>query len=185
MFLFACTLRHPRLAALLGVGKHVVLFCLLTLDQRHKWVDVEQFILDPLPGAKEELVSSKASLARSRQWYGQEGLDAPIGASQSSICSCDGRQSAPCRPLLKAKYCQQWLIALGLYSGPPPRRRETRQPHVPRPRGGRGHPLDDLAHVAGPTELLRAGGRPVKNTAHRSLWAGGQQFEKRVVFPVF
>ena len=27
--------------------------------------------------------------------------------------------------------------------------------------------------------------RPVKNTAHRPLWAGGQQFEKKVFFPHF
>ena len=57
MLLFASTLRHWGLAALPGVGKQVVLFRFLTRDERHKWVDVERFILDPLPGAKEELVS--------------------------------------------------------------------------------------------------------------------------------
>ena len=30
-----------------------------------------------------------------------------------------------------------------------------------------------------------ADGRPLKNTAHRPLWVGGQQFEKRVFFPIF
>ena len=57
MVLFASTLRHRGLAALPGVGKQVVLFRFLTPDERHKWVDVERFILDPLPGAKDELAS--------------------------------------------------------------------------------------------------------------------------------
>ena len=57
MVLFASTLRHRGLAALPGVGKQVVLFRFLTLDERHKWVDVERFILDPLPGVKDELAS--------------------------------------------------------------------------------------------------------------------------------
>ena len=57
MVLFPSTLRHRRLAALPGLGKQVVLFRLLTRDERYKWVDVEQFILDPLPGAKDELAS--------------------------------------------------------------------------------------------------------------------------------
>ena len=57
MVLFASTLRHRGLAALPGVGKQVVLFGFLTPDERHKWVDVEGFILDPLPGAKDELAS--------------------------------------------------------------------------------------------------------------------------------
>ena len=57
MVLFASTLRHRGLAALPGVGKQVVLFRFLPPDERHKWVDVERFILDPLPGAKDELAS--------------------------------------------------------------------------------------------------------------------------------
>ena len=57
MILFASTLRHRGLAALSGVGKQVVLFRFVTPDVRHKWVDVERFILDPLPGAKDELGS--------------------------------------------------------------------------------------------------------------------------------
>ena len=57
MVLFASTLRHRGLAALPGVGKHVVIFRFLTPDERHEWVDVERFILDPLPGAKDELAS--------------------------------------------------------------------------------------------------------------------------------
>ena len=57
MVLFASTLRHRGLAALPGLGKQVVLFRFLTPDERHKWVDVERFILDPLPGAKDELAS--------------------------------------------------------------------------------------------------------------------------------
>ena len=54
---FASTLRHRGLAAPPGVGKQVVLFRFLTPDERHKWVDVERFILDPLLGAKDELPS--------------------------------------------------------------------------------------------------------------------------------
>ena len=57
MVLFASMRRHRGLAALPGVGKQVVLFCFLTPDEHHKWVDVERFILDPLPGAKCELAS--------------------------------------------------------------------------------------------------------------------------------
>ena len=57
MVVFASTLRHRGLAALPGVGKQVVLFRFLTPDERHKWVDVERFILDPVPGAKDELAS--------------------------------------------------------------------------------------------------------------------------------
>ena len=57
LVLFASTLRHRGPAALPGVGKQVVLFRFLTPDERHKWVDVERFILDPLPGAKDELAS--------------------------------------------------------------------------------------------------------------------------------
>ena len=57
MILFAATPRRRGLAALPGVGKQVVLFRFLTVDERHKWVHVEQFILDPLPGAKDELAS--------------------------------------------------------------------------------------------------------------------------------
>ena len=57
MVLFASTLRHRGLAALPGMGKQVVLFRFLSPDERHKWVYVEQFILDPLPGAKDKLAS--------------------------------------------------------------------------------------------------------------------------------
>ena len=57
MVLFASTRRHRGLATLPGVGKQVVLFRFLTPDERHTWVDVERFILDPLPGAKDELAS--------------------------------------------------------------------------------------------------------------------------------
>ena len=57
MLLFAPTLRHRGLAALPRVGKQVVLLHFLTPDERHKWVDVERFILDPLPAAKNELAS--------------------------------------------------------------------------------------------------------------------------------
>ena len=49
MVLFASTVRHRGLAALPGVGKQVVLFRFLIPNERHKWVDVERFILDPLP----------------------------------------------------------------------------------------------------------------------------------------
>ena len=57
MVLLTSTLRHRGLAALPGVGKQVVLFRFLTRDEGHKWVDVERFILDPLPGAKDEMAS--------------------------------------------------------------------------------------------------------------------------------
>ena len=57
MVLFASTLRHRVIAALPGVGKQFVLFRFLTPDERHKWVDVERFIVDPLQWAKDELAS--------------------------------------------------------------------------------------------------------------------------------
>ena len=57
VLLFASNLRHRGLAALPRVGKQVVLFRFRTPGECHKWVDVERFILDPLPGGKEELVS--------------------------------------------------------------------------------------------------------------------------------
>ena len=57
MILFASTFRRQGLAALPRVAKQVILFRFLTPDKRHKWMGVQQFILDPVPGAKEELVS--------------------------------------------------------------------------------------------------------------------------------
>ena len=57
MVLLVSMLRHRGLAALPGVGKQVVLFRFLIPDERHKWVDVERLILDPLPGANNELAS--------------------------------------------------------------------------------------------------------------------------------
>ena len=57
MVLFASTLIHRGLTALPGVGKQVVLFRFLTPDERHKWLDVDRFIFDPLPRAKDELAS--------------------------------------------------------------------------------------------------------------------------------
>ena len=57
MVLFASTLRHRGLTTLPGVEKQVVLFRFLTPDEGHKRVDVERFILDRLPGTKDELPS--------------------------------------------------------------------------------------------------------------------------------
>ena len=61
MLLFASTIRHRGLPALPGVGKQVVLFRFLTPDERHRWVDVEWFILDPLPRTKAELARHPAA----------------------------------------------------------------------------------------------------------------------------
>ena len=55
MLLFASTITHIGLPALPGVGKNVVLFRFLTPDERHRWVNIEGFILDPLPRTKAEL----------------------------------------------------------------------------------------------------------------------------------
>ena len=89
MPLFASTLRHRGLAALPGVGKQVVLFRFLTPDERHKWVDGERFILDPLPGAKDELASwprgdgplpNPRALSHWGQYFAfSEGLQGAVG----------------------------------------------------------------------------------------------------------
>ena len=90
MVLIASTLRHRRLAALPGMrGKQVNLFRFLTPDERHKWVDVERFIVDPLLGAKDELVSRprgdgplpnpKALIHRGQYFAFGEGLQGAAG----------------------------------------------------------------------------------------------------------
>ena len=93
MVLFASTLRRRGLAALPGVGKQVVLFRFLTHDERHKWVDVERFILDPLPGAKDEL----ASRPRGDGPLPNPGLSATRGSTSPSARDCGAR--SVCRGL--------------------------------------------------------------------------------------
>ena len=92
MVLFASKLRHRDLAWLPGVGKQVVLFRFLTPDKRHKWVDVGRFILDPLPGAKDELASrprgdgplpNHKALSHWGQYFAfVEGLQGAVGLPQ-------------------------------------------------------------------------------------------------------
>ena len=52
---FASTLIHHDLCALPGVGKQIVLFQFFAPDVRHQWVIEGRFMVDPLPGAKDEL----------------------------------------------------------------------------------------------------------------------------------
>ena len=69
------------------MGKQVVLFRFLTPDERHKWVDVERFIPEPLPRAKDELASrgdgplpNSRALGHWAQYFAfGEGLQAAVG----------------------------------------------------------------------------------------------------------
>ena len=55
LLLFASTITHRGLVALPGVGKQVVFFCFLTSHKRRHWLDVQRFILDPLPSTTAKL----------------------------------------------------------------------------------------------------------------------------------
>ena len=108
MVLFASSLRHRGLAALPRVGKQVVLFRFLIPDERHKWGDVERFILDALPRAKDELPS---------QPRGDGPLPNPTALSHSGqpLAFGEGLQGAVGLP--RFEQLDDWLAPVGP-SGP-------------------------------------------------------------------
>ena len=96
--LFASMPRHRGLVAPPGVGKQVVLFRFLTPHERHKLVDVEWFILDPLLGGKEKLVHGCGEAGRCPTL----GLSPIGGVTLPSTRACGAR--------LACRGTSSWMI---------------------------------------------------------------------------
>ena len=147
MVLFASTLRHRGLAALPGVGKQVVLIRFLTLDERHKRLDMERFVLDPHQGPRMSLLHGHAETGRCPTPV----LSATRGSTSPLARDCRAR--SVCRGL------SSWTTGLPLWvrQAPPIPPADAgqacpgrRRPHVARVRGGRRRPLDKRAIMARP-----------------------------------